>query len=80
MKKVLAAVFAMLTIRRVATGYIDPNTGGMIFQMLAVLFGLLSGALLFFSSRIRMALARLRRRMRTKGSTVDVTGGEGSEQ
>ncbi len=32
--------------------YIDPNTGGMLFQILAVLFGLFSGMILIFSSKI----------------------------
>jgi hypothetical protein len=33
--------------------YIDPNTGGMLFQILAALFALISGAILFFSGKIR---------------------------
>lgn len=41
--------------------YIDPNTGGMLFQILAIIFGLFSGILLFFSSRIRQFIARIRR-------------------
>jgi hypothetical protein len=44
--------------------YIDPNTGGMLFQVLAVVFAFLSGILMVFSARIRMALARLVRRLR----------------
>lgn len=44
--------------------YIDPNTGGMLFQILAVLFGAISGIVLIFSSRIKMFFARLRRRIR----------------
>jgi hypothetical protein len=46
--------------------YIDPNTGGMLFQMLAVVFTLLSGLLFFFSSRIKMAFARFMRFLREK--------------
>jgi hypothetical protein len=46
--------------------YIDPNTGGMLFQILAVLFGLFSGILLIFSGRIRSSFAKLRRRMRER--------------
>lgn len=42
-------------------GYIDPNTGGMLFQILAAAFTLITGAALFFSSRIRAWLGRLRR-------------------
>ena len=44
--------------------YIDPNTGGMLFQVLAIVFTFLSGFMLFFSARIRMAIARLSRRLR----------------
>ena len=46
--------------------YIDPNTGGMLFQILAVLFGVFSAMLLFFSGRIRIAFAKLRRKMRER--------------
>jgi hypothetical protein len=44
--------------------YIDPTSGGLIFQILAVFFGLISGTVLIFSSRIKMGLAKLRRRDR----------------
>lgn len=44
--------------------YIDPTSGGLIFQVLAVFFGLISGTVLVFSSRIKMELAKLRRRFR----------------
>lgn len=47
--------------------YIDPNTGGMLFQILAVLFGVISGAILLFSSKIKMGIARLRRAIRERG-------------
>lgn len=50
--------------------YIDPNTGGMLFQLLAALFAVLSGVILFFSGRIRMFFAQLRRRLR-EGSGQD---------
>ena len=49
--------------------YIDPNTGGMLFQILAVLFGTISGGILFFSGRIRQTIAQYRRRRR--GETVE---------
>ena len=45
-------------------GYIDPNTGGMLFQLLAVLFALSSAFILFFSRQIRMGLARISRLVR----------------
>jgi hypothetical protein len=44
--------------------YIDPSTGGMLFQVLAVAFGVISGAVLMFSSRIKMGIAQLRRKLR----------------
>ena len=50
----------------VFAAYIDPNTGGMLFQVLAVLFGVVSGALLLFSGKIKAVYYRIRRRI--KGS------------
>ena len=44
--------------------YIDPNTGGMLFQVIAVLFGVISGLIFFFSGKIRMLFARLNRSVR----------------
>ena len=44
--------------------YIDPNTGGILFQALAGLLAVVSGALFFFSRSIRQWVARLRRRGR----------------
>jgi hypothetical protein len=44
--------------------YIDPNTGGVLFQALAAGLAVVSGILLVFSGRIRQGVARLRRRMR----------------
>ena len=44
--------------------YIDPNTGGILFQALAAGLVVISGVLLFFSGRIRQAFARMRRAMR----------------
>jgi len=44
--------------------YIDPNTGGMLFQVLAALLAVFSGAALLFSSKIRALVARLRRMKR----------------
>jgi len=46
--------------------YIDPNTGGMLFQILVVMFGVISAVVLLFSGRIRIAYAKLRRRMRSR--------------
>jgi hypothetical protein len=80
MRSVVVPVIILGMVRRLITSYIDPNTGGMLFQMLAVLFGLLSGALLFFSSQIRMLFARLRRRVRASGRGSTGEAGEGGNQ
>ena len=65
---VFKAVIFTLTISALfvkpALAYIDPNTGGQLFQLLAVLFASLSAILLFFSSQIRMGVNRLRRYLR----------------
>lgn len=44
--------------------YIDPSTGGMLFQILAVLLAGFSGILFFFSRQIKSGFARLRRSFR----------------
>jgi hypothetical protein len=46
--------------------YIDPNTGGLLFQILIVLFGVFSGTVLIFSSKIKMGIAKLRRKFRER--------------
>jgi len=51
--------------------YIDPSTGGMLFQILAVLFAALSGVILFFSSKIKMAYRRMLRSIRERGNGAD---------
>lgn len=53
--------------------YIDPNTGGILFQTLAVLFGVFSGVVLLFSSRIKMGIAKLRRSMRKESDETEAT-------
>ncbi len=49
--------------------YIDPNTGGMLFQVLAVLFAAFSGIVLFFSRQIKTFFARLMRTLRERGGS-----------
>ena len=44
--------------------YIDPNTGGIVFQVLAAAFVAISGFLMVFSGRIRQAIAKMRRAKR----------------
>jgi hypothetical protein len=41
--------------------YIDPNTGGILFQALAASLAAISGILLIFSRQIRQGIAKLRR-------------------
>ena len=50
--------------------YIDPNTGGVLFQVLAGIFVAISGILLVFSGKIRAGIARLRRRIRKEDDEV----------
>jgi hypothetical protein len=60
-------VFAIPTWRELillpVLGYIDPNTGGMLFQILAVIFATLSGIFLVFSGRIKGAFYKIKRRI-----------------
>ncbi len=44
--------------------YIDPNTGGILFQALAAAFVAVSGILLVFSGQIRKFIAKMRRSTR----------------
>lgn len=62
-------IFGFLSV---IPAYIDPNTGGMLFQILAVLFGVISGALLLFSGKIKGFYYRLRRRIQY--NNVDQAG------
>jgi len=51
--------------------YIDPNTGGMLFQVLAVAFATVSGLFLVFSRQIRTGMGRLRRMLGGKQAEDD---------
>lgn len=44
--------------------YIDPNTGGILFQVLAASLAAISGVLLIFSRKIREGIAKMRRSSR----------------
>lgn len=66
----MITTFKLLTLFTVHTNsmftpvaYIDPNTGGMLFQILAILFGVISGLFLVFSGRIKNLFYKIRRRM-----------------
>jgi hypothetical protein len=63
-KSILIALIISLVVVRPAQAYIDPNTGGMLFQVLAAAFALFSGFALVFSRQIRTAFARTRRFLR----------------
>jgi hypothetical protein len=64
-KSVLSALIIGLVAAQPALAYIDPNTGGMLFQILATGLALFSGVALIFSRQIRMAFARARRVLRS---------------
>ena len=66
-----ALTFVLASYETAQAAYIDPNTGGLLFQLLAVLFTIGSGIVFFFSSRIRMALARMRRSQRDGDASSD---------
>jgi hypothetical protein len=44
-----------------ALAYIDPNTGGMIFQILAPILAMVTSAWLFLKDRIKAGWHRLKR-------------------
>jgi len=72
--KATAIVFLMsLAIYGTAqAAYIDPNTGGMLFQLLAVLIGVISGVLLLFSNQIKKVYYRIKRSLRgSKSAQVE---------
>jgi hypothetical protein len=64
LKSILLALILSLVGVQPALAYIDPNTGGMLFQALAASFAVLTGAALVFSRQIRAGLASVRRRVR----------------
>jgi hypothetical protein len=64
----LALLFGLVTGQAAQAAYVDPSVGGMLFQVLAAGFAVLSGIILLFSRQIRMTLARLRRSLRREPS------------
>ncbi len=70
------SLFGLILLGRIVTRYIDPNTGGMLFQFLAVIFALLSTAFLFFSAQIKAAFARIKRIFRERDQHDQETMGE----
>ena len=51
--------------------YIDPNTGGILFQALAGILAVFSGVMLAFSRNIRQWFSRLRRHHRDEDEDQD---------
>ncbi len=60
----MASVISLTVVSTAHAAYIDPNTGGMLFQVLAVLFGLFSGIILLFSSQVKKVFYSLTRKLR----------------
>lgn len=60
--------------------YIDPNTGGMLFQVLASMLAVFSGLALLFSGKIRAAIGRMRRSAREDEQPDDSDSTEGLEE
>lgn len=73
------AVADIISAMPIIPAYIDPNTGGMLFQILAVLFGVISGALLLFSGKIKGLYYRVRRRFQETDAEVMEEGGSQPE-
>lgn len=60
--------------------YIDPNSGGLIFQILVLMFGVISGIVLIFSSKIKMGISRVKRALRGKSRPVEQSHQEEEKQ
>jgi hypothetical protein len=52
--------------------YIDPSAGGLLVQVLLIAFGVISGAVLVFSGKIKMAFARFMRTLREKKARYNI--------
>lgn len=56
---VMVALIASIQVTHAAPkGYIDPSTGGMLFQVLAVIVTMASGLIFLFSNKIKMLFNR----------------------
>jgi len=55
--------------------YIDPNVGGMLFQVFAAVFAAVTGLVFVFSRQIRSGMARVRRHLK-KSKNGDSPGEE----
>ncbi|MBV7328025.1 hypothetical protein KFU94_07145 [Chloroflexi bacterium TSY] len=71
----IASFIGFWVLIRFAFGYIDPNTGGMLFQLLAAIFASLTGILLFFYRYVQMFMARVKRIFRgVNGQEIETSG------
>lgn len=71
LKSMLLTVIVSLAVTRSALAYIDPNTGGMLFQVLAAGFAVFSGIILIFSRQIRSALGKAKRTLRSPSDLAE---------
>ena len=53
--------------------YIDPTSGGLLFQVLLIAFGVVSGAVLIFSGKIKMVFARMMRSIRERSQQKNLS-------
>jgi hypothetical protein len=65
-KAILLVLLISFAGAQPALAYIDPNTGGILFQALAASFAVFSGVILIFSRQIRNGFARAKRRLRER--------------
>lgn len=68
-RPVLLASIVAIVGATPALAYIDPNVGGMLFQMLAVVLASATAIMLFFSRQIRTFSARVLRGLRGKSGS-----------
>ena len=74
---IMTLLLSGLVFKTAFAAYIDPNTGGMLFQILAVLFGLISGIFLLFSGQVKRLFFRVVRYFRK--SEPEAEGETGSD-
>ncbi len=72
--------FTFSLVRLLTGGYLDPNTGGMLFQMLAAGFATVSGFVLVFSRRIKLWIVSKRRERREEKTVAESKQTTGDNQ
>jgi len=70
LQSIILTIFLGGNLLETPHAYIDPNTGGMLFQLLAVIFAFFSGFLFFFSRQIKTAFTRMKRYLRRSGEQL----------